>query len=251
MQLQIEQYGLTWTVKPKDLDGTVYLKQGSGLVFCGLLRINPFFGPYIDVNGLYCKNKFLTLREHQHFFAQELDVMFDYNTTARRQIEWYKILQRGYIFPKSMFKFDYGDWRWRMPLSTVLKHESDGTTPTPGEVVYNMLGNIAHGSYIRVALYRNRPNLYVTDKYYQQLPENWTIHDLYKLDKEYQDSAKQIMEVLWHEIAEARTNNEPIRLVTEYEVTPVLYLETNNKYNIALPTILEKKRTYLTQDYVR
>jgi len=59
------------------------------------------------------------------------------------------------------------------------------------------------------------------------------------------------MEVLWHEIAEARTNNEPIRLVTEYEVTPVLYLETNNKYNIALPTILEKKRTYLTRDYVR
>ena len=249
MQLQIEQYGLTWTVKPKDLDGTVYLKQGSGLVFCGLLRINPFFGPYIDVNGLYCKNKILTLREHQHFFAQELDVMFDYNTTARRQIEWYKILQRGYIFPKSMFKFDYGDWR--MPLSTVLKHESDGTTPTPGEVVYYILGNVAHGSYIHVGLYRNRPNLYVTDKYYQQLPENWTIHDLYKLDKEYQDSAKQIMEVLWHEIAEARTNNKPIRLVTEYEVTPVLYLETNNKYNIALPTILEKKRTYLTQDYVR
>jgi len=45
MQLQIEQYGLTWTVKPKDLDGTVYLRQGSGLVFCGLLRINPSLGP--------------------------------------------------------------------------------------------------------------------------------------------------------------------------------------------------------------
>jgi len=71
-------------------------------------------------------------------------------------------------------------------VSTVLKHESDGTTPTPGEVVYNMLGNVAHGSYIHVELYRNRPNLYVTDKYYQQLPENWTIYDLYKLDKEYQ-----------------------------------------------------------------
>lgn len=107
---------------------------------------------------------------------------------------------------------------------TVKPKDLDGT---------DMLGNGAHGSYIHVvpicisAITRKLDN---------------------KLDKEYQDSAKQIMEVLWHEIAEARTNNEPIRLVTEYEVTPVLYLETNNKYNLALPTILEKKRTYLTQD---
>ena len=45
--VQIQQYGLQWTVKEKPSqfdDRYVFLKQGSGLVFCGRLNISLLWG---------------------------------------------------------------------------------------------------------------------------------------------------------------------------------------------------------------
>jgi len=50
----------------------VFLKQGKGIVFLGLLFMDAFFGPHISVRNVY-KDKQYYLPQYQNFYAHELE----------------------------------------------------------------------------------------------------------------------------------------------------------------------------------
>lgn len=131
--IQIQQYGLQWTVKEKPSqfdDRYVFLKQGSGLVFCGRLDIN-----------LLCEKY---------------------------------------------------------------------------------------------------PFLCVHRDTYKQLPETWTVNNLYSMNKEFYESCKKRREYLWHNIAEARAQHKPVKIPVVYNNYSLIqtYSERTTPYGINFPTIL-------------
>jgi len=127
--MQIEEYGLQWNIKSVDNVGHVLLKQGSGLVFRGRLEVHPFWGPYIQVNTAIAQ-KILTGLSSPMFYSKQLEPLFEETQIhLKKMIPWYHILHDEIKFSKSLFKFNYGDWR--MSLAVALKNISDGTRPAP------------------------------------------------------------------------------------------------------------------------
>lgn len=244
--MQIEEYGLQWNIKSVDNVGHVLLKQGSGLVFRGRLEVHPFWGPYIQVNTAIAQKNTYWLIESQCFYSKQLEPLFEETQIhLKKMIPWYHILHDEIKFSKSLFKFNYGDWR--MSLAVALKNISDGTRPAPEEIVFNILNNGNHMPIFYVDYYRNRPFLYVKSNIYEKLPQLWSISDLYNLDIEFHRSQKETREYLWHNIARARANKEPVKMIVVDELfkLPHIYTETSVTYGIVFPAVLEQSTAYL------
>lgn len=56
--MQIIAHGIPWSVKLRDEEGNVSIKHGgSGITFVGKPYVHPFWGPYIDAEWVYIKDK--------------------------------------------------------------------------------------------------------------------------------------------------------------------------------------------------
>ena len=97
-----------------------------------------------------------------------------------------------------------------------------------------------HEHVMQVGYYRNHATLFIDNNIYEQLPTQWTIHDLYDMNKGYYDEQKQLREILWNDIAKARANHEPIKIPVAYDsIFPVeIYSEKITKYGVKFPIIL-------------
>lgn len=88
--------------------------------------------------------------------------------------------------------------------------------------------------------------LFIDNSIYEQLPEQWTIDDIYNADKDYQDKFRQISEQLWYNIAEARQSGQPIVIFVEEECLSIgsircIYTEQKTPYGMTLPIIIPYK----------
>lgn len=75
------------------------------------------------------------------------------------------------------------------------------------------------------------------------MPRIWTIDDIYKLDKDFQDTIKEQHEQLWYSISQAKQADQSIIIPICEENTMVIgtrYICTEQKtpYGIILPVIM-------------
>jgi len=246
--IQIQQYGLQWTVKEKPNqfdDRYVFLKQCSGLVFCGRLNISLLWGPYIFVDSVYLREKYdennmYVLPTSQWFIAPELEPLC-YQFGLFSYIHWYHTLNDGFTFSKKAFKQNRYDDYWRISLTTATGSLEDA----------EIVADLFHG----VQLTTHSPNMYVdilNDKYpflcvhrdtYKQLPETWTVNNLYSINKESYESYKKRREYLWHSIVEARAQHKPVKITVSRPNTPPVVYTEKAIYGITIPTILPNDNT--------
>ena len=244
--IQIERYGLQWTVDASN-PNKVVLKQGNGFTFWGKLLMHPVWGPYIyihsvcgfvNTNNVYEKKEYLLLA-YQWFFVPELESMC--NT---KQTRWYHALHETH--EKSMFRQSEDTW-------FVLMRDLLGEKQVYYDDVFDMFFPMFNWTILRLDNVKTSSNTYHSDvalfidnNIYEQLPEQWTIDDIYNADKEYQDEFRQISEQLWYNIAEARQSGQPIVIFVEEECLSIgsircIYTEQKTPYGMTLPIIIPYK----------
>jgi len=232
--IQIQQYGLQWTVDVPDPKRAV-LKQGSRLTFLGDLSMHPFFGAHMTVNSVlaYIKENSTyrrieyTLPIYQWFFAPELESMCD-----PQQVKWYHALHK--VHKKNMFKRCSDYTHWRISATNLL-----GETISMKKEVVDMFFLIDHNAVVYMDYSRDRPTLFINDNIYDKLPDQWTIDDIHNADRDYQDQFKKEHEQLWYDIAKARQNNQPVKIVVyDNTRTAHIYTEQKTSYGIVLPIVV-------------
>lgn len=201
----------------------VFLKQGKGIVFLGLLFMDALFGPYISVRNVY-KDKQYYLPQYQNFYAPELEDISD-----PKKIQWYRMLHTKH--EKSMFK-QYNDKYWYISITDLLQAKKLYNNSISG-----MFYESEHKQVMYVEYYHERTTLFINNRIYNKLPDLWTADDLYTLDKKYQDKNKNKREQLWQSIAEARAQHKPVRIMAyDSDKTPIIYTE-KQMYGLILPDI--------------
>lgn len=235
--MQIEQYGLQWTIDVLD-SKHVTLKQSDGLTFLGKLSIHPVWGPYIVVNHISAfvvtnntyKKREYELAQTQWFFVPELEDMCD-----SKRVRWYHILHETH--EKNMFKLNSDNW---YVLMTDLLREKQISFDDVFDLFYPITS-----SQISFATFLNTGEvaLFIENDTYKQLPRIWTIDDIYKLDKDFQDTIKEQHEQLWYSISQAKQADQSIIIPICEENTMVIgtrYICTEQKtpYGMILPVII-------------
>lgn len=246
---RIEQYGLQWIVSlefDENDKERVFLKQ-NGLIFSGGFDISLFWGPHIYINKMYLQENFTKRTPYnlppQRFFSKELEPLC-HQADRTNPLHWYNTLWNGFAFSKKAFKKDRRSDFWKMSLTAAI-----GSAKEAEHVVYLFIVDylIARDSHkdvyrMRVDSSNNYPFLYVEDEIYEQLPQIWTIQDLYNINKDDYEPYKKQQEQLWYNIAEARTQHKPVE-ITVYDKAnkPVIYTE-RIVYGVPLPTIVTQKQ---------
>jgi len=205
------------------------LKQESGLTFVGTILAHPIYGPYMDVRKVLNDNGIpYYILVPQYFFAEEFEEFV--NTP------WYRKLHDGYTFSKSAFK-PYNSM-YRMSLKTIGNN-------LEARIVAEMFSQFDFGKAVYIKGYKKELFvkeyfLFINKQTYEQLPYKWMIQDIYNMHREYYDEQKQLRETLWHDIAKARANHEPIKIPVAYDsIFPVeIYSEKITKYGVKFPIIL-------------
>jgi len=239
--VQVEEYGLRWTIKEKPNEynkSRVFLKQGSGLIFTGYLDIKLFWGPYIYTENAYlredCVDKGIyTLPQAQWFFTPALEPLF-YQLGISQYTDWYHKLQNEFTFFKYAFDRDNNYWRMSLTNATGSKEEAETVA-----YLFDGVRFVTQNPRIYVNYIGGRyPFLYVNNDTYKKLPDRWTLNDLYNIDKQFYEDTKKEHEQLWHNIAEARAQHKPAKIIVydDYK-KPVVYTE-RIVYGVALPTIV-------------
>lgn len=232
--IQIQQYGLQWTVDVPDPKNVV-LKQGSGLTFYGILNVHPFWGSYISVDGVYTyrkvnnnyeKTKYELLGYHL-FFVPGLEGMCD-----AKKVRWYNALHKTH--KKSMFKQYIDNIHWYISAKDLL-----GEDVGRDEDIFSLFFFLEHNPTLYTSFYKKQPILVIDNDIYSKLPDQWTIDDIHNADRDYQDQFKKEHEQLWYDIAKARQNNQPVKIVV-YDNTRTAYIYTEQKtsYGIVLPIVV-------------
>lgn len=239
--VQIERYGLQWTVDASN-PNKIVLKQGNGFTFLGKLLMHPVWGAYIgvtrvrafvNINNTYEKKE-CWLPNPQLFFVQELESMCD-----TKQTRWYHALHETH--EKSMFRQSEDNW-------FVLMRDLLGEKQVYYDDVFNMFFPMFNWPILRLDNVRTSFNTYHSDvalfidnSIYEQLPEQWTIDDIYNADKDYQDEFRQISEQFWYNIAEARQSGQPIVIFVDIGSIRCIYIEQKTPYGMTLPIIIPYK----------
>ena len=241
--MKINKYGLQWTVDASN-PNRVVLKQGNGFTFLGKLSIHPVWGAYIyihsvcgfvNANNVYEKKEYFLLSS-QWFFVPELGSMC--NT---KQTRWYHTLHDTH--EKSIFKQSEDNW---FVLMRDLLEEKQVYYDDVLNMFFPMFNwPILHLDNVRTSFntYHSDVALFIDNSIYEQLPEQWTIDDIYNADKDYQDKFRQISEQLWYNIAEARQSGQPIVIFVEEEYLSIgsircICTEQVTPYGIVLPVIM-------------
>lgn len=228
---RIQKYGLNWDLVTVQKDNNNWRNEGVlklqfGLTFMGTMLAHPIYGPYMKVKYVMDNNKTLyNILVPQYFFAEEFEEFVG--------IPLYRRLHDWYTFPKNVLK-PYENNKYRMSFITTIGDDSDA------RIVADLFHYLDLTGIVYVENYRRRPFLFVDKSIYEQLPTQWTIHDLYDMNKGYYDEQKQLREILWNDIAKARANHEPIKIpvtVDKYSLIQV-YSERTTPYGINFPTIL-------------
>jgi len=240
---KIHRYGLNWDLVSVQKDDEMVLKLQFSMTFTGAMLAHPIYGPYMEVKYVIDNNKTrYNILVPQYFFAEELEEFVN--------IPWYHKLHDGYVFPKSALKLH--DNKYRMSFITTIGNDFDA------RIVAKMFRCLDFAEIVYVEDYRRRPFLFMDKQVYEQLPNKWTIYDLYNMHKEYYDKQKQLREILWHDIAKARANHEPIKIpvtVDKYSLIQV-YSERITPYGINFPVILmneekQQRRDELYREHMR
>lgn len=249
--VQVERYGLQWTIDALD-PYQIVLKQGDGLTFLGELLIHPVWGPYIgvtrvrafvNINNTYEKKE-CWLPNPQLFFVQELESMCD-----TKQVQWYYTLHEPY--EKGMFKQSGDTWyEWYVFMSDLLKEETIDFSDAHFMFLFMEHTRCLDINNVSVSINKSIPlpigkvALYIGNSIYEQLPDPWTIEDIYNADKEYHDQVKQEHEQLWYSIAQARQTNQPVKIVVEDDSTEARYIYTEQKtpHGLILPIVIPYDR---------
>lgn len=234
--MQIQQYGLQWTIDISDPKHVV-LKQGGGLAFCGVLGVHFIWGPYINVNGVYTyrkmnnnyeRTKYELLGRHL-FFVPGLEGMCN-----AKQVRWYNALHD--MHKKNIFKQkQYTDnIYWYISVKNLL-----GEDVSQDEDFFSSFFFTEHVPVLYISYNKKQPILVIDNDIYNKLPKLWTIEDIYKLDKDYYDCYKQEYEQLWYNIAKARHTNQPVKIIV-YDNTRKDYIYTEQKtpYGLTLPIVI-------------
>lgn len=148
------------------------------------------------------------------------------------------MLREGYKFPKNAFKENKN--YYRMSFNTVLKNLMEKGTPIDADIMKDLFFKLEIPQVVFAGDYRKRPFLYVNEQTYNALPEQWTIQDLFSIHQNYYQQQRQFREQLWYDIAEARANNEPVKIPVAYtRYSPLrIYTERITPYNISFPVVL-------------
>lgn len=242
MKIQkLQKYGLQWHYninQYSSIDGmSVVLKQQSGLLFLGYIEVHPIWGTYADVRyTLDDKRNRYSLLVPQYFYAEE----FEEAIQPFRIAKLLQILREGYKFPKNAFKENKN--YYRMSFTTVLKNLMEKGTPIEydADIMKDLFFKLEIPQVVFAGDYRKRPFLYVNEQTYNALPEQWTVQDLFSIHQNYYQQQRQFREQLWYDIAEARANNEPVKIPVAYtRYSPLrIYTERITPYNISFPVVL-------------
>lgn len=237
--MKINKYGLQWTVDASN-PNRVVLKQGNGFTFLGKLSIHPVWGAYIVVNHISAfvvtnntyKKREYELAQTQWFFVPELEDMCD-----SKRVRWYHILHEPH--EKNMFKLNSDNW---YVLMTDLLREKQISFDDVFDLFYPITS-----SQISFATFLNTGEVafFIENDTYKRLPKIWTIEDIYKLDKDFQDTIKEQHEQLWYSISQAKQADQSIIIpICECEENTIVigtrYICTEQKtpYGIILPVIM-------------
>ena len=248
---KIQKYGLNWDLvsvqenKYYNMQKEGILKQQFGITFAGILRLHPIYGPYMDVRSVIDKDKErYSILVPQYFFAEELEEFID------KHLQWYHKLRDGYVFSKSALKPQ--EDKYHMSFTVLTGSVSDGRSMA---VLFHQLD---YGKSVYVENYRKRPFLFVDKNTYEQLPNKWTIYDLYNMHKEHYDEQKQFREALWYNIAKARVEHKPVKIPVVYNNYSLIqtYSERTTPYGVNFPMILmdeekQKRRDEINRKYAK
>lgn len=231
--MQIQQYGLQWTIDISDPKHVV-LKQGGGLAFYGVLGIHFIWGSYINVNGVYTYRKMNNNYERTNyellgrhlFFVPGLEGMCD-----AKQVRWYNALHKTH--KKSMFKQYIDNIRWYISAKDLL-----GEDVGRDEDIFSLFFFLEHNPTLYTSFYKKQPILVIDNDIYSKLPDQWTIDDIHNADRDYQDQFKKEHEQLWYDIAKAYAKHKPLKIPIEYnDNRDAFYTEEINEYGIRTPKL--------------
>jgi len=184
--VEVQEYHLKWDITATP-DGKMYITQ-QGLIFkCdAFVYLHPFWSYYVNVSHvLDAKYNEHLMPLTQGFYSQKLANIP--NVTVQYTQKEYKYDKMSF----SRYKMYY-----YMPI--VSKEEMD------------LFESIEIPNRLIVDSYN--ANLLLSRNLYMDLPEVWTMQDIYKLNNVYYDQEKEPQEMLWYTIALARKNNMPVTI---------------------------------------
>lgn len=241
--MQLNKYGVQWEViaKPVKDDVEITITNG-GLSFIGNLEIDICLGFYIWVGRI---DKEHITSEPMLFYAEELEQFCDLTNETAEQKKWYHKLRDGYKFHKSppLYSMKYEDDEETdfIPLLVDEYKEISGLLTTIPKAIY---------------VYPwKRELLTVRKDIYEQLPDPWTVQDLYAPIQKQIEYMYNIFEQPWREIAERRAAEKPIKIIvrqpTDAHNELYTYYEKQTPYNIRVHKILHHNTVYFDKEHER
>lgn len=248
--MKINKYGVDWDVNYSGKSRTILLKN-TGVCFVCDLGMDAFRGPHLVIYSLQKDLEHMyRIEKHFRFYSKELEPFYDDYRNNMLYKEWYHILQRGYTFPKSLFK-PYED-AFRMSITTALNRDKT-TTPQDVQIVSNLFLHTRFPPNFTVTSSKGRDFIVVSEQIYEQLPAKWTVHDIEKLIQPQVYTLYRVYEQPWQEIAECRAKNKPVRIQVQENRTggSIIFTERKTPYGVKLATVLPKSTNYFSAEEER
>jgi len=241
--MTIEKYSVPWEVTKGKRE---LIFKNNGLYLRGDLDIDLFRGFHAVIYAIRDREgKLYSVLRRFRFYSQELEEFCDITGKLPLIREWYNILQKGYIFPKSMFK-PYKE-EYRMSFTIVL-HRDPTVTGQDIQIVSNLFGQTSLYPDVYVVASKGRDFLYIKQEIYDKLPNKWAINDLAEIVADKLEEQHRIYEQFWIEIAECRATGKIVKIpIYEDYTKKAMFVETPTRYGINIPTVLPKSTTYIVQ----
>ncbi len=184
----IEKYGVQWNVTAKESgrDVEVSLRNG-GLWFIGDLGLDLYRGAYVQVHTVKINDYFYPMIPI-FFYSKELESFTELTADTRQIKKLYDDLRSGRTFPKDLFKSNNNTY-----FLAINSEDSAALRKLFVPVEIEDVCKIDPDDFYIVAIDKH---------FYEQLPDPWTITDLFKPISKEIDAICYAEEAIWRDIAE-------------------------------------------------
>lgn len=181
----IEKYGVQWNVTAKESGRDVEVSLRNG----GLWFIGDYRGAYVQVHTVKVNDYFYPMIPI-FFYSKELESFTELTADTRQIKKLYDDLRSGRTFPKDLFKSNNNTY-----FLAINSEDSAALRKLFVPVEIEDVCKIDPDDFYIVAI----------DKHiYEQLPDPWTITDLFKPISKEIDAICYAEEDIWRDIAEYR-----------------------------------------------